>query len=402
MGRNGTGVRAASESSIEITFSYQGERCRERIALKPTPANLKRAERHRAAILDAIEKGTFDYTQTFPESKRRVRHANKPGDAISVENYLDGWLKRQENIVKSSTLLDYKKTILNQLIPAFGTLRLSDLKRPQLREWCQTLTCSNKRAANLLSPLRVALQDAVHDELIDVNPLVGWTWQKREAPQRDDDIDPFTAEEQAAILEELDGHARNFIQFAFWTGLRTSELVALQWGDVDWRRGVIKVQRALTQAAKEDESTKTRAGRREVKLLAPALAALTDQKPLTYLRQDGRIFLNPRTGEPWEGDQAIRKTLWTHALKRAKVRYRRPYQTRHTYASMMLTAGESPMWVANQMGHADWGMIRRTYGRWIPDSTPDAGLKAVALFANAKPEIEPESEMSADTKKKAK
>jgi integrase len=67
-------------------------------------------------------------------------------------------------------------------------------------------------------------------------------------------------------------------------------------------------------------------------------------------------------------------------LRLAGVRYRRPYQTRHTYASMMLTAGESPMWVAQQMGHRDWGMIRRIYGRWISDAQPDAGLRAEALF----------------------
>src|SRR5690606_30536264 len=78
----------------------------------------------------------------------------------------------------------------------------------------------------------------------------------------------------------------------------------------------------------------------------------------------------------------IRKTLWTPALKRAKVRYRRPYQTRHTYASMMLSAGEHPMWVAQQMGHSDWGMIRRIYGRWMPDAAPDAGGRAVAMFAD--------------------
>lgn len=391
MGRNGTGVRAASESSIEIDFTYQGKRCRERIALKPTPANLKRAERHRAAILDAIEKGTFDYTTTFPNSKRAAQHALQPGDAMTVESYLSAWLDQQAHIIKASTLLDYRKTILYQIIPAFGALRLSDLKRPNIRDWCQKLTCSNKRIANILSPLRVALQDAMQDELIDTNPLFGWTWQRKEAPAREDDIDPFSAEEQAAILAALDGHGRNLIQFAFWTGLRTSELIALQWGDIDKRRGIIKIQRALTQAADEDETTKTRAGRREVKLLAPALAALEAQKPLTYLRPDNRIFLNPRTGEPWEGDQAIRKTLWTHALKRAGVSYRRPYQTRHTYASMMLTAGESPMWVAAQMGHADWGMIRRTYGRWIPDAAPEAGQKAVALFAAEKPGIDPGS-----------
>ncbi len=63
------------------------------------------------------------------------------------------------------------------------------------------------------------------------------------------------------------------------------------------------------------------------------------------------------------------------------MRYRRPYQTRHTYASMMLTAGESPVWVAQQMGHSDWAMIARIYGRWVRDAVPDAGAKAVEMFA---------------------
>jgi integrase len=103
------------------------------------------------------------------------------------------------------------------------------------------------------------------------------------------------------------------------------------------------------------------------------------QKAFTFLADD-IIFQNPRTNEPWEGDQPIRRTLWEPALKKAGVRYRNPYQTRHTYASMMLTAGEHPMWVAQQMGHADWGMIRQVYGRFIPSAVNDSGDKAVALF----------------------
>ena len=61
-----TGVRAVSASSIEISFTYQGKRCREKIKLKPTPANLKRAERHRAAILDAA--AAHDYLVTLEEN----------------------------------------------------------------------------------------------------------------------------------------------------------------------------------------------------------------------------------------------------------------------------------------------------------------------------------------------
>lgn len=166
--------------------------------------------------------------------------------------------------------------------------------------------------------------------------------------------------------------------------MRTSELVALEWADIDWLRGEVHVSRAMTQAAKgKAEVTKTISGKRSIKLLAPALAALTAQKALTFLAGI-EVFQNPRTGERWAGDGPIRKTMWAPALKKAGVRYRRPYQTRHTYASMMLSAAEHPMWVAKQMGHSDWTMIARVYGRWMPSADSSAGDKAERLWTDNK------------------
>lgn len=173
------------------------------------------------------------------------------------------------------------------------------------------------------------------------------------------------------------------MQFAFWTGLRTSQLVALDWGDIDFLRNVVRVPRAQTQHSEEPEAPKTDAGRREVKLLQPALDTLTAQKAHTYLAGN-EVFQNPQTLARWAGDQPIRKMLWQWAVKRAGVRYRYPYQTRHTYASMTLSAGEYPMWVAKQMGHADWSMIIRRYGRWMPDAEDQAGSRAASVFGKKK------------------
>lgn len=392
-----TGVRATSESSIEISFAYNGRRCRERIKLKPTPANLRRAAIHRAEIIDAIERGEFDYAVTFPNSKhaKTLTESQTSSDAMTVKKWLDTYLKRCATHLKTSTMRDYKIVIERQLMPQFGSLTLPDVRRADIRAWCATLECSNKRISNILSIFRSAMQEAVDDELIELNPLKDWTFKRKEEVKKDD-IDPFSEEEQAAILEKIErGHGHNMIKFAFWTGMRTSEIIALEWGDIDFVRGYVCVNKALTQYAKTAETTKTRAGAREIKILAPAMQALNAQKLLTFLRPDGRIFLNPRTGMPWIGDQAIRKTLWQPALKRAGVRYRRPYQTRHTYASMMLSAGESPMWVAQQMGHSSWLMIGRIYGRWIPDAAPEAGLKAVALFSHESQEKKMLSKMLA-------
>jgi integrase len=379
MGKQYDGVRPASESTIEIDFYYAGQRCRERIKLQPTPANLKRAANHRAAVLDAIARGAFDYGVTFPHSKNAAKFTRKKS-AGTVGAYLESWIDSKAKTIKASSADGYRKAINGRLVPSLGAIPLADLRRHQVKAMCEGMDVTNKRIANVLSVLRTALDDAVTDELIDTNPIAGWTYARNEAPKEEDDIDPFTADEQARILEHLDGQGRNLVQFAFWTGLRTSELVALQWADVDLVRGEVRIRRATTQAAKgAAEVPKTTSSKRTVKLLAGARAALEAQRSHTQTA-GAHVFHNPRTGEPWEGDGPIRKTLWQPALQRAKVRYRYPYQTRHTYASMMLTAGENPMWVAKQMGHADWGMIRRIYGRFMPEAVPDAGAKAEALF----------------------
>lgn len=378
--REWAGVRRASESSIEIDFRYKAVRCKERLKLKPTTANLKRAFQHRAAILDAIERGTFNYAVTFPESKNRLQFAEYKGEGYLLSDWLETWLERQRKHIKSSTFDGYRKTVNNILIPEFGNLNLSEIRRTHVREWCDKQSCGNKRLANIQSTLRTALQSALDDDLIESNPMYGWTYERLEAPKPVDEIDPFSAEEQDIILKSCaDAQVRNLFQFAFWSGLRTSELVALEWGDIDWRKSIVRITRARTQAASEAESPKTRRSSRDVKLLPPALSALIAQKAHSFLA-NGAVFLNPRSGLPWGGDHAIRETAWAPALRKSGLRYRNPYQTRHTYASMMLTSGESPIWVAGQMGHSDTAMIFRNYGRWIVTENETSGDKAVAMF----------------------
>ena len=332
-----------------------------------------------------ISLGVFEYRAAFPDSKMAEKFDPEPtqSETVSVGEYLDKWLDRQKLERKASTYDTYRKIVIGKLDPWFGKLKLAELKRKQVREKLAAYPAGNKTLGNIQSVLRAALDAAVEDDLIETNPLAGYTYRKKAAPKDDDEIDPFDRDEQAAILAALEGQGRNMVQFAFWTGLRTSELVALDWGDVDFLRGMVRVSRALTQHADEPEVTKTTAGRREVKLLQPALEALMAQKAHTYLAGN-EVFQNPNTLARWAGDQPIRKTLWHPALRRAGVRYRYPYQTRHTYASMMLSSGEHPMWVAQQMGHVDWSMIIRRYGRWMPDADSQAGSRAEAVYGKKK------------------
>lgn len=78
MGR-GPGVRAASASSIQVDFRYQGVRCREKLSLPPTPKNLRYAARLKARIEHEIALGQFDYAQHFPASPRAKKLARALG-----------------------------------------------------------------------------------------------------------------------------------------------------------------------------------------------------------------------------------------------------------------------------------------------------------------------------------
>ena len=359
-------------NSIQISFQYHGIRRREALKLEPTKANLMYAARLKATIELEIEKGIFSYAKHFPKSKNASLGSNTSHKLVSKA--FDDYLQSSRKTCANSTWRNYKSAIEFHLKPTFGHLRLVDVSATEIRKWISTLEISNKRINNVLIPLRTIMNDAHADGLIDRNPVtrISNLSVKFEEPQ------PFTTTEITEIYKALPQQGKNFVQFALWTGLRTSELIALEWSDIDWIKGFIRVRRASVN--KITKVPKTKSGERDVKILPPALEALTSQKQFSFLA-GSRIFNNPRTNTPWETDGQIRKTMWQPALKKAGVLYRIPYQLRHTYASTLLTAGENPMWVAQQMGHKDWGMIRKRYGRWIPENDNQAGLKIITHLA---------------------
>lgn len=112
---------------------------------------------------------------------------------------------------------------------------------------------------------------------------------------------------------------------------------------------------------------------RQVQLNSRAHQYLLDQKPATFLQPHGWIFPDPRTGARWTDDEPPRELYWRPCLKRLGIRYRSPYETRHSYATRLLMAGATPAWAARQMGHSVQQFLD-TYARWI-----DGGQNAVEM-----------------------
>lgn len=352
------GVRARS-GSILLDFTYKGERCRETLRIKPTKTAMKEASRKREAILYEIAMGSFDYAKHFPSSPRAKKFSKSYGDSITIETALKEWLKKAERHCQLSTIRGYNSVVYHHLIPAFGQLKLTELTAMHVEDWLDTINVSNKRINNILSPLRLVFKDAFFDQVIDKNPLerVRFLSVEQREPM------PFTLSEIDRILGNLKGQHKNLIQFAFFSGLRTSELIGLRWEDIDLSSNRIFVRVAIV--GRREKTTKTASGKRTVDLLPQAREALDNQ--FQYTQGNIRVFNDDKTDQPWLCDQAIRKRVWMPALKAAGIKYRNPYQTRHTFASMLLSQGKNPSWLAEQMGHKDWGMLRKVYGRWLPN-----------------------------------
>ncbi|WP_144391757.1 site-specific integrase [Pleionea sediminis] len=369
MDRGYRGVTARG-STIQISFTFKGVQCRESLKLKPTKANLLYAARKREAIIFEIASNKFKFSEHFPNSRSKAAKyfGTEHNSQTTIEMALKAWVKTMQKKVQKSTLKDYNSIIYHHLIPYFGHCKLYELTTQMVEDWISDLQLSNKRINNILVPLKAIYKKAINQKVIPENPMK----HIRNLPVQTREPQPFTPNEINRILNELEGQVKNYIQFAIWTGLRTSELLALKWEDIDYEQGVIHVKRAKVLG--QEKSTKTKTGNRKVKLLSGACDALLNQERFTRNICD-YIFHDPRHGRPWKNDEAIRKVFWYPALERAGIEKRNVYQTRHTYASLALSAGENLMWVSKQMGHDKPSTTLKSYARWISSMDSNAGSK---------------------------
>lgn len=371
---------SSGRQGLAVEFRYRGVRCRETLKqVLPTKQGQRFAANLVGEIENAIARGTFDYTEFFPDSPK-ARQFGYAGSRRTVGQALQAWLADVKAAHRASTHGRYTAAV-RQLEPEIGGIRLPDLDPPRLREmvrhWGQVRRLTLKTIRNYLLPLRAVLDQAVNDGEITRNPLDGVKVAKlvdRRTARSSYTVDPFSIEEIRQILAEAERRHgepfRNLLAFGFFQGLRISELFALQWGDIDLAGGRARVQRSRVERVLEEE-VKTAAGLRDVDLTAGGRQALERQQAHTRLA-DGFVFLRP-DGRPFV-DYEDSSGRFRSILKRTGIRYRNQYQMRHTFASHMLSGGQNLYYVAQQMGHKDPQMILRVYGKWIESAKEGGGL----------------------------
>jgi integrase len=233
--------------------------------------------------------------------------------------------------------------------------------------------------------LRAALGQAVRWRLITRNPC-----DAVDRPRVDPREARFLDEAGVrALLEAARGDRLEALAVtAVTTGMRQGELLGLQWGDVDLRRGTIAVRRQLLDhgmGRPELGKLKTAKSRRSVTLPAVAVAALARHRErLGALPLPSAPVFTDSRGGPLLKRNLLRR--WFHPLvARAGLPRMRFHDLRHAHASLLLSAGVHPKVVQERLGHSQVSVTLDTYSHVAPSLQREAAGRVDELLENRSP-----------------
>lgn len=406
--------------SLRIWFIYKGIRVRENLGVPDTPKNRKIAGELRSSVCFSIKMGSFNYLAQFPNSSNLKRFGVESKE-ISVGDLAELWLDLKKMEISENAMGRYRSTIRN-MVPRIGATRQAssvtkeDLMviRKELLTGYQTPKTGHKVIVKgrtvptvnfYMGVIANMFRFATDSGYIRENPFNGLSPLKKSRVEPD----PLTREEFTRLIDACrHQQTKNMWSLAVYTGIRHGELVSLAWEDIDLKAGTMTIRR--NHVRKESFSLpKTDAGTdRVIFLVKPALNILKNQAEMTRLgkqhlvdvalREYGRseqhpctFVFNPQlvTRNGLAGHHYSVMSIhqsWEKAMRRAGIRYRKAYQSRHTYACWSLSAGANPNFIATQLGHTDAQMVYKVYGKWMSDKNHDQlAILNQSLTADAPP-----------------
>ena len=368
-------------------FRYMGIRCRETTNLEDNAYNRRILKKRLEQLQAEITLGTFEYEKYFPKSKRVEEFKEKRSQQIAVQTkvplfkeFTELWFKQKQIEWRYSYQQKVSIVIKNYLIPAFGNQVLSKIKKSDLLNFRASLakvthgkdqtSLKASRINQIMTPLRMILNDAA--ERYDFESPYKNINNLKESKI---EVTPFSLEEVHKILTAVREDFRPYYTIRFFTGMRTSEIDGLQWKNVDFQRREIHIREALVNGVLG--GTKTYGSDRTIQMSERIYQAFKQQRSLNNGKSDF-VFCN-RNGGPLDY-RLVNKRVWHPLLRFLRLKSRRAYQTRHTAATLWLSAGENPEWIARQLGHSTTEMLFRVYSRYIPNVTRRDGSAFEAML----------------------
>jgi len=334
------------KTELWYTYTLNGKRFRKPLGLDDTKANRK-----------------FVENEIFPDLLVKIKNDElfkNTNEIPTVDEYISISLELHKNRRKVLTQKDYIGIYNNHIKEFLGKRKINEIKPSHIEQWQNYLIDKNispSRIQTIRTVLFTMYNDAMKDEIVDKNPLM-----LVHAPIiKQVVINPFTLDEMQLIISRADGQLKNFYATAFFTGMRSGELIGLRWSDIDFSNLEINVNRRIKNG--EIDLPKTTSSIRTIDILDILVPYLQEQYKLTS-DLNSYVFLNQHN-EHFYDIKRIRERYWKKHLIAVGLDYRPIYHTRHSFTTLMLSNNEDILWVSNMLGHKDSTITLSKYSRYI-------------------------------------
>lgn len=274
--------------------------------------------------------------------------------------YLD--FKHHE--LKNSTLDKYINIVKNRINPFFENMLIDEIKASDVKRWLYSINdVGTKSKRHYIGVLSGIFHEALLDEVIQKNPVKYIRLPKYKAPC----IKPFTTLEVFNIMHESpNNNFKYYLAIAFFTGMRSGEIIALKKSDIDLKNMIIHVRKSRNRFG--ETTPKTLSSIRDIPIISTLELYI---KELYFLHDYDYLFVT-QYHEPYRDTNVFVNDYWIPLLKKLNIEYRRPYNTRHTYATNMLYKNlVTPLQLAQLLGHVNAKMVYEVYVNYIDSNYKD-------------------------------
>lgn len=340
--------------SLDGTITFRG------ITLRVNKVtNKKITTPNRKWLEKNLYQSLWELSDFYKEIEKEKSELQKMSHIPTVKVF--GWksLKMNSSNRKVNTQNGLERMFKVNILPYFGERQLHTIKPSELQQFQTTLfekNLSGKYIKNIRSVFQTILEDAVNDEIIGSNPF-----KKVKQPKViKSDITPFSLDEIQLILKEIHPKHKPMFVLAFFSGMRWGEILALEWKHIDFNENEIYVRQSVNGGLITEP--KTQSSNRNVDMLPIVKEYLQIQKDKNLHKK--WVFVNQYKDNYVRTDnlnnRVLRILLEKIGLERRPLR-----QTRHSFATMMLSKGEDILWVSNMLGHTETSLTLNTYSKYI-------------------------------------
>jgi len=334
--------------------------------------------------------------KSIPKAEERRQEAeaerNRP---LTFGEYAQRWMEGHVAAnLKPSTARGYQLLLDAYILPVLKDRPLAEITREDVKELCfsclesgrkRPITLEDETEDSTLSPRSVAyivrtisavFNHAIEDGIVQANPALRPGRFIKTGPRREM-VDILTQEEGNLLLATAEKHYKRLYPLllaAMRTGARQGELLALEWGDIDWTGNFIEIRRSnwrgIIGTPKSGKTRRVDMSDRLKQVLEEHRKRMAAEALKAGVEMPSLVFTSAEGTTPYDGVN-VRKSFEA-ALRKAGIRKIRFHDLRHSYASWLIANKESLAYVRDQLGHHSIQITVDLYGHLVPGENREA------------------------------